>query len=282
MYWIHFTALVFYRILRGVFMEKILFIGGDSRIIYAMHYLKSKGFSVDSYGLFENDCGNTEKADIIVFPVPATKDGLTVNCPLTDKIIPFSDIENTLKGKKIFAGGKIPINEPYTNYCDNDYYAVLNAVPTAEGAISFCIENTPYTLFKSKILIIGNGRVAKVLISRLKAFKCDITVSARKPLDFALIESEGLKYINTSYVPICAKDFDIIINTVDINLLDTSNLTKDVLLVDLSSKGCIDYKSIENSGFRVYKLPGIPGKTAPETAGIILAKTLSSFIDNNE
>lgn len=275
-------TLVFYCFLRGGLMQKILFIGGDSRIIFAMRQLKSKGFSVDSYGLVDNDSGNIEKADIIVFPVPATKDGITVNCPLTDKKILFSDIEEKLKGKKVFAGGKIPISEAYTSYCDNDYYAVLNAVPTAEGAISFCIENTPYTLFGSKILVIGNGRVAKVLISRLKAFKCDITVSARKALDFALIEADGLKVLNTSDVPEKAEDFDIIINTIDVKLFDDIGIFKDVMLIDLSSNGCLDFGTVKGTGVRAYKLPGLPGKCAPQTAGKILARTLYTFIDTNE
>lgn len=262
-------------------MQTILLIGGDNRTKTAAQNLKEAGFAVDTLGLFYGDNGQIEDAHTVVFPVPATRDFETVNCALTDKKIYFRDIEERLSGKRILSGGKIPVKQPYTDYCADDEYAILNAVPTAEGAISFCIQNTPFTLYDSKILVVGYGRVAKILVSRLLSFKPDITVSARNRRDFGFIKADGLKYINTKDVLKQASSFDIIFNTVDAYFFEDLNVLESTLLIDLSSKGCTDFEAARQKGIKAYKLPGIPGKTAPETAGNILSRTLISLITEN-
>ena len=259
-------------------MKKLIFLGGDSRTKIAYNSLKEKGFSTTSLGLFENDNGDILKCDTVIFPVPSTKDFKTVYCPLTDKKILFSDIKHLLKGKHIISGGKLPLDFSYTDILNDDFYAIQNAVPTAEGAISFCIENTPFTLFGSKVLVIGYGRVAKILVSRLQGFKCDITVSARKASDFAYINTLGDKYINTANVLDFIKEFDIVFNTIDVELFKNVSVLKDTLLIDLSTKGCTDFESARKNNIKAFKLPGIPAKTAPVTAGKILENTLYNLI----
>lgn len=274
-------AFIFY-MLESDKMQSILFLGGDNRTKIAYQDLKEKGFKVESLGLFEDDNGKIEDSNIIIFPVPATRDFKTVNCPITNKEILFSDIKDELCGKRILSGGALPIECPYENLLDDDSYAILNAIPTAEGAISFCIENTPFTLFGSKVLVIGFGRVSKVLISRLQGFGCDLTVSARKSKDFAFLDSLSVKHINTACVSDIAGNFDVVFNTIDVKLFENLESLKNTTIIDLSTKGCIDFKNANDNKIKAYKLPGIPGKIAPITAGKILAKTLYSLIKKND
>lgn len=259
-------------------MKKITIIGGDKRLKTAKKKLEKAGFFVDSIGLFEKDDGNCENSDVLLFGVPTTKDKTTVFCPLTHRVIKLSDFENF--SDKLFLTANYNFNNKNCiDYCKDDGYAILNAVPTAEGAISFAIENTPHTLFKSKVLVIGFGRTGKVLADRLKALGCDLTVSARKNKDFALIEALGIKYTNTETLDTDKLYYDIIFNTVDCFVLNKNleNL-KNCLLIDLSSKGGFDLEYAKSLGIKASILPGIPGKTAPITAGEILADTVITLI----
>ena len=60
---------------------KILIIGGDARMKVAYNRLLRHNYEVSTLGLFEGDNGSVSKADILLFPVPTTRDGITVNCP---------------------------------------------------------------------------------------------------------------------------------------------------------------------------------------------------------
>ncbi|MBO4468731.1 MAG: hypothetical protein J5766_05460, partial [Clostridia bacterium] len=252
-------------------------LGGDKRGITAMKRLEDAGFAVESRGLFPGDDGDIEKADIIILPIPSTKDGRTVFCPLTNEIIPLDRVKNAAKGRFVITAN-YDFGENFTDILKLDGFAFLNAVPTAEGAIAYAVSNTPFTLWKSKILIIGNGRVARVLKDRLSGFGCHLTVSARKFKDFALLDTQNTKYIDTADVSGKAGGFDIIFNTVDAPLFPSPEVLKNALLIDLSSRGCIDFEAAKEKGINAVKLPAIPGRTAPETAGDIYAETLISVI----
>ncbi len=255
-------------------------LGGDTRSITAFNILKNYGYDVSSNGLFENDNGKVENADIVLLPVPSTKDNVCVFCPRTSKTIYLDELKEKAENKYIISGGYEFSGLDYTDILSLDSYAYLNAVPTAEGAVSFAIEHTPFTLWKSNILIIGFGRVGKVLATRLKNFGCNLTVSARKQADFAILDTQGIEYIDTSLVTNSVPRFDIIYNTIDIPLFENPELLKDKLLIDLSSKGCIDFEKAKLKGIRAYKLSGIPAKYSPETAGKIYADTVIQLIKN--
>lgn len=258
----------------------ILIIGGDRRMNIAKGELENYGYTVKTLGVSNGEDGNPEKADVILLPVPTTRDGKTVFCPQSDKIIPLDSINNLKKDTLVLSCGYDFEKENCVNYLKLDSFSVLNAVPTAEGAIAKAINDIPFCLWQSKVLVIGYGRVAKILAERLLAFKCKLTVSARKPTDFAFLDARGIERIHTRDVPEKAKNFDIIFNTVDVDIFgekDFENL-KNLYLYDLSTKGCINFKKAEAFGINALKLPAIPAKTAPKTAAKIIAQTANQLI----
>ena len=244
----------------------------------AFDELKKQGYTVDSLGLIENDNGKIEDSDIILLPVPTTRDGINVFCPQSDQKIPLTLIEKANKNALILSCGYTFENQNCIDYLKLDSFCLANAVPTAEGAIAEAICDTPFCLWNSSALVIGCGRIAKILADRLSALKCDLTVSARKPRDFAYLEALGIKYIHTKDVCKNAHKFDIIFNTIDVNIFDDPTTLEDCYLYDLSTKGCIDFKLAEKRNIKAKKLPGIPGKTAPVTAGKIIAQTVNQLI----
>lgn len=242
--------------------------------------LENYGYTLETLGLLNTENGTIENADVILLPVPTTRDGKTVFCPQSDKVITLENINRAKNDALILSCGYDFENKNCINYLNLDPFSILNAVPTAEGAIAKAIIDTPFCLWQSRILIIGYGRVAKILAERLSAFKCDLTVSARKPTDFAFLDTLNIKRLHTYNVAENTKNFDIIFNTVDVEIFgekDFENL-KNLYLYDLSTKGCIDFEKAERFGLNAVKLPGLPGKTAPKTAGKIIAQTANQLI----
>ena len=261
-------------------MKKVCIIGGDTRLKSVKHSLENQNFFVSTLGLYPDDKADISLSDIIILPVPSTRDNKTVFAPLTNRVIPLSEIYEKTNNQLILCCNYNFENRNCIDYNTLDSYALLNAVPTAEGAIKIAIEKTDFTLWQSNILVIGYGRVGKILADRLKKLGANVTVSARKPKDFADLEALGFNYINTESIPSLYLGYDIIFNTVDAVVL-TDNVLKNLpcsLLLDLSSKGGFNLEYAISLGLNAQKAPALPGKTAPKTAGKILAKTVSELI----
>lgn len=258
-----------------------MFIGGDLRSRFAFKILSEQGFSVSSYGLFDGDGYPklSKKFDVVVLPVPTTRDGKNANCPLTDTVIPLNQVRELYGNCLILSGGYAFDGLRYIDYLSRYDFALLNAVPTAEGAIAKAIEISKKTLFDSKILVVGYGKCGKALADRLRAFRCDLTVSARKAEDFSMLKVLGIKHIHTTEVNKTASQFDIIFNTVDLLLFDNFESIKNTIIIDISSKGCLDFNKASVEGLKAVTLPGIPGKTSPESAGKIVADTITTILN---
>ena len=264
-------------------MKKITVVGGDRRLTTAKKCFENAGYTVDSIGLFPEDSGDISSSQIIVLPVPTTKDGVNVFAPLTNKKIPLAFIhENTNNEQKIFCCNFSFADRRCVDYNTLDNYAILNAIPTAEGAVKLAVENTAFTLWRSQVLVIGFGRVGKVLADRLKGMGCDVTVSARKASDLAMIDALGFKSINTGSINGKDLDFHIIFNTVDAEVINDESLKKTSCrcIIDLSSKGGFDLQAAKTAGITALKAPGLPGITAPKTAGEILANIIIESADS--
>lgn len=263
-------------------MDKITVVGGDERLRIAVAYLKNAGYCVDTLGLYPDDSGDPGTSQAVILPVPSTRDGVHVFAPLTQREIPLKQIEENLcPGCRVFAC-KAKVGENCTDYSEQDSYALLNAVPTAEGAIMLAISHTPFTLWGSRVLVIGAGRVGKVLAERLKALGCTVTCSARKESDLAFCRVFGYRTVLTGELCHRPLPYDIIFNTVDALVLEDSCFkdTQCRLLMELSTKGGFHPEAARGCGIEVIKAPGLPGKVAPETAGKILAQTLCGLLEH--
>ncbi len=256
---------------------KVLIIGGDRRMNIAQNELSTMGYEVDTLGLKDSDNGNLNEADVILLPVPTTRDKVNIFCPQSDKIIPLGAL-NKLPQKPLILSCGCYCGDSCIDYLRLDDFCLLNAVPTAEGAIAEAIKDTPFCLWQSRVLVIGYGRVAKILVDRLRALRCDVTVSARKTRDFAMLDALEIKHICTNDVPQKASQFDMIFNTIDIKLFNDLTPLKNTYLYDLSTSGCLDFDKAEQMNIKAKKLPGLPGKIAPDTAGKIIAQTANNLI----
>ena len=262
-------------------MKKITVIGGDKRLKTAVKELSKIGFEVNTVGLYDDEDGSIS-GDVLLLPVPTTKDGETVFAPFARGKIYLSQVAEKADDRLMLTCNYTFKDKNCIDYGTLDSYSLLNAIPTAEGAIKLAIENTSFTLWKSRVMVIGYGRVGKVLADRLKALGAYITVSARKPTDFALIEALGYHAVETKAVSSLISDYDIVFNTVDTKVIDEIAFEncRVKLLIDLSSLGGFDLAAARDCGITAFKAPGLPGITAPITAGKILAETVAEILNS--
>ncbi len=161
-----------------------------------------------------------------------------------------------------------------------------NSVPTAEGAIKIAIEETPFSLHGSKCLVLGYGRVGKILARMLQGIGANVWVEARKYADLAMIEGHGYEPLSLNEVKNYIDEFDVIFNTVPSLILDETMLRgvrSDTLIIDLASKpGGVDFNAAKLMGIRVIWALSLPGKISPVTSGMIIKDTIMNIINELE
>ena len=159
----------------------------------------------------------------------------------------------------------------------------MNAVPTAEGAIECAMANTPFTLNESRCMVIGYGRIGKLLSQKLRALGANVTATARRHSDIAWIKSHGFDACRTQELAEKIGECDIIFNTVPHCVLDFKALSvtkPNVLIIDLASRpGGVDFETAKELERRVIWALSLPGKVAPYTAGRIIKDTIMNIIE---
>lgn len=165
---------------------------------------------------------------------------------------------------------------------EDDEVAILNAVPSAEGAIQIAMEQLPITVHNSRSLVLGFGRLGKTLARMLQGIGARTTVAARKSADLARIFEMGYRPVPFERLQDYICEAEVIFNTVPQLVLDKkmlSLLDKSVLIVDLAAyPGGTDFTSAQKQGVTAILSPGLPGRVAPTTSGKILAQVIPPLI----
>ena len=238
---------------------RISIIEGDKRSLRLCELLAADGWDAE---LFESD--EPEKAaewgEIIVLPI---------------KGVDPDSFNGYLKSEQLLITGQ--------DFLLRNDFAILNAIPTVEGAVQIAMERTACTLRGRNALVIGYGRIGKLLAHALNALGVHVTVSARKSEDFAWLRAFGYDELNTMQLQSTLMGFDIVFNTVPHLVLPYARLQElkgDCLVIDLASKpGGIDFKAAEKLGIRVEWALSIPGKVAPESAAEYMRDTLYAMLN---
>lgn len=256
-------------------MVKLFFVGEDKRSIYLKEMYEKEKKTVDT----------VDKSEYIVLPIPFTKDGIY----LTGTKILVEDFLKNAKGKKVIGGGvKQPILKKfdecdikYIDVMSTDYIAYLNAVPTAEGAIYKAMEYTDYVLHNSNVLVLGFGRVGKILASKLKGLNANVFCEARSKKDLAHIEALGYNVVELSNLDDVLDKMNVIFSTIPYEILNKdrlSKINKDTIIIDLASGlGSVDYEYARENGVKAYLELGLPAKVAPKTAALYLKSAIDSI-----
>lgn len=282
-------------------INKITIIGGDLRTVKLTEMLIEEGVQVFTFGLDKenipevNICSSLEESinnsDIILGPIPFSSNGKTINTPFSDKKILVSEIMDILEGKILIAGAIKPEiydlakekNIKVIDILKREELSVLNAVSTAEGTVKIAIEETPKNLRGTNVLIMGFGRIGKILSNMLKGIGANVACEARKNSDLAWIKAYGYEPIALSNLKENLNRFDIIINTIPYIVLDKDNLEnvrKDALVIDLASNpGGVDRDAIKEKKIKFIWALSLSGKVSPITSAEFIKETLYNIFN---
>ena len=141
-------------------------------------------------------------------------------------------------------------------------YLAQNANITAHCAVKIALNRLDVILQDQPVLVLGWGRIGKCLACLLRNLGAAVSVYARKEADRAMLSALG-------YGTGTLTDLDryrVIFNTVPAPLLSRED-GQNCLKIDLASAAGME-------GPDVIVARGLPGKEAPESSGLLIARRL--------
>ena len=269
-------------------------IGGDRRQAELARLIAQDGTSVLTYGL---ECwkpvgaaalAQAVTADVVILPLPLCKGEGVLNCE--EDPVPTLELFRQLRpGQRILAGNVKPQQYREASACGltlEDYFlreelTVANAAATAEAVIQVAMENLDRTLLGMDCLVLGFGRIGKLLSYRLHGLGARVTASARKPKDLAWVRAYGWNAVETGSLNGKLGSFGLVFNTIPSRVLDEgllSQLPKDCLCIDLASQQGIDATAAERLGLRHIWARSLPGRLVPGTAAAVIRDAINYIL----
>ena len=278
-------------------------VGGDLRQVCLARLLARDRHRVYTYANEsrdhnEQDAALTEVASpaafpkgcVVILPLPAEEGGF-ITAPLSKVRIPAAELLDSFEPGTLICAGRasVTLHEEcekrglvLADYFEREELTVMNALATAEAAVTLAAENLPITLREARALVVGFGRIGKLLTLELKGLGCRVSASARKYEDLAWATAFGAHAVQTSAIDGIIQDYDVIFNTVPVTVLGRSALERmrsEALIIDLASKpGGVDWAAAGELGTNVIWALSLPGKTSPVTAGRIIRDSIYNIL----
>ena len=280
-------------------------VGGDKRSALLCGMLLRDGHRVQTFALEKAELPETVPragclqscvygADCVILPTPAEKGGL-LNAPLSEEKLRMSELIGALWKGQLLCGGNLSEESCQAaiqgkllveDIMRRPDFVVGNAAITAEGALELLMSASEKTLWGSRILVTGWGRIGKLLSRRLAALGAEVTVAARRGAHRAEAWALGLEAIDYKAAEAEIGDFDTIVNTVPARVITEAMLccvAPDAVLLELASPpGGFDRSLAENIGLHVLAAPGLPGKCAPYTAAQLIRDAVYAILREQE
>ncbi|MFZ5649087.1 MAG: dipicolinate synthase subunit DpsA [Bacillota bacterium] len=273
-------------------------LGGDAREVVLAEGLLAAGARIRAVGtpdslkrgpgveICRDISEGLEGVNAVVLPVPGVKNdrgelhGVFPDRPL---VLSRELLSLLPAGTPVLVGFARKVLKEMVSQCNlrlielmnMDDVAILNSIPSAEGAIQLAMENSDITIHGSRSLVLGFGRTGMTLARILGALNSRTTVVARNPVQRARAVEMGSTAVDFSELGHEASKADFLYNTIPSMVLDKEILicvSSGALIIDLASPpGGTDFEEAKRLGIKAILAPGLPGKVAPKTAGRILA-----------
>lgn len=229
--------------------------------------------------------------DIVIMGLPISTDNIFLNTPFSNEKLELEEMFRYINKDAFVLGGiscediddiALKYGIEVNDYFKREELAVLNAVPTAEGALEIAMKEMPTTIFGSKCMVIGYGRIGKAIARILIACGADVTVAARSYEDLANAKINGCNTVLLTDFERYLGDMDVLFNTVPAMIMNEICLRKtkkSCLIIDVASKpGGVDFDIAKQLGLNVVWALSLPGKVAPISAGEIILDTIINMM----
>ena len=261
-------------------------IGGDRRQAELARLLRRDGHRVVTYGLQEWKPGGAATLDqaagqeIVVLPLPLCRGEQVLNC--REDPVTTAELFRKLAPWQTVLAGQVPPEQrreaeslglQVVDYFTREELKVANAAATAEAAIQVAMEQSDQLLLGGKCLVLGFGRIGRLLAFRLRGLGALVTAAARKPEDLAWIRAYGCEALEIGKLDGHLSGFRAVFNTVPSLVLDErllEQLPENCLCVDLASVQGIDLAAAERLGLPNVWARSLPGRLVPRTAAAVI------------
>ena len=149
-------------------------------------------------------------------------------------------------------------------YWADPVYVIENAALTAEGAVWLAMRRSDRALAGQSALVVGYGRIGKLLADKLAALGVRVTVAARSPEARAEAQIRGHSSVDINSIP---DSFDLVLNTVP----------APVLTGDYGAAVCLELAGRPGGwpdDSAALKAPGLPGIYAPRSGADVMANAI--------
>ena len=285
-------------------MRKMNFwiVGGDGRISITAQLLAQDGHTVHAFALapdipgviYEDDLGEVNTADCVILPFPVQNDqGYLATPGVPDKNYEMSFVlDKPQPGGPVLIGGfilpELVEQLEVRGLKVHDIFkradmAVATAIPTSEGILMYAMQETPFTICGSNVIVIGYGNVGRCCAERFNALGAHVTVVTFELPQYAWANAiPGLVGIHENEIGNFLGDVDIVINTAPTATLGQAELEAlkaGCLILNPASKPCTDPALAEKLGHRYLRIGHIPGKVAPWTAGVSVKNVICALLE---
>ncbi len=257
--------------------------GGDERQQHLARYIKEKGFTVYEK-IKEQDPPPRWDADILILPLPVSKDQAHLFMPFCKEPYSIEEVGASFQGRLIF-GGMLPRRSypcPAIDYYKNEGLLWSNAALTAEGAIGLAVGSTPFSLWGTPVLVLGAGRIGRILAMELKALGANVLVGVRRQESADLCRAMGIKARLYEDLPL--GKFPLVFNTVPARVLERERLKrlpKGAYLIELASSPFgFDKEEAAEEGLIPIGAAGLPGRYSPKTAAELIGEIIIKEMEN--
>ena len=220
---------------------------------------------------------------VILLPVPTAKD--SVHITGTDRLLSEATID--VGEGCLVAGYGIPRDERERmqgrgavvfDAMECESFLAQNSYISAVGAMGYILtemKKAPSDLFFG---IVGYGRIGSALLRMLLFFGARVRVYTRKSLTRAELGECGVESASCEFMREAGalSELDVLINTAPTSLValfPDEKITEGLRVIELASGD--NFGNIEG----VVRLPGIPDRMYPRTAGAVYFTAIEKFIN---
>lgn len=276
-------------------MQSVIILGGDKRSRFLDTYFKENGFFTYCFGVEQDieplmlrETLHSNMA-VLILPLPASRDGKTVNMPLCAGALSLDTLKELLPAGQTVFGGMLSeqmktqltaVGARVIDYYD-DEVIVQNAQLTAVGAMHVLSDMTDTAPAYLHIAVTGFGRVAAAVAAQLQANGCTATVAARRAEVRVAAQKAGYKACTIEELRQNLPRFDIVINTVPARIFSAEAFKNapNVQYIELASAPYgMDLKAAKAFGVTAVNAQSLPGKYLPYEAAHIVGEKIKSFL----